>query len=112
MPPDDGLGLDEDEDVGPPCPPPPQDDPEPAVGDGDARALAAQGEGGQLLAEGKDLEHEVGAVAAGGDEGAEDQQKELEHGRMRIDGGGENVNDRRDAHGREMQDLAIRAAKP
>jgi len=71
----------------PPCPPPAQDDPEPAVGDGDARAPAAQGEGGQLLAQGKDLKPEVGAVAEGGDEGAEEQQKDLEHGRMRIDDG-------------------------
>jgi hypothetical protein len=37
---------------------------------------------------------------------------------MRIDAGSGNVNDRRDAwwprdnYGREMQDLAIRAAKP
>jgi hypothetical protein len=96
VPPDDGLGLDEDEDVGPPCPPPAQDDPEPAVGAGDARAPAAQGEGGQLLAEGKDLKHEVGAVAKGGDESFEEEQKDLEHGRMRTDGGGGNVNDRRD----------------
>jgi len=96
VPPDDGLGRDEDEDVGPPRPPPAQDDPEPAVGAGDARAPAAQGEGGQLLAEGKDLKHEVGAVAEDGDEGAEKQQRDLEHSRMRIDGGGGNVNDRRE----------------
>ena len=51
---------------------------------------------GQLLAEGKDLKHEVGAVAEGGDEHAEKQQRDLEHGRMRIDGGGGNVNDRRE----------------
>jgi hypothetical protein len=55
-----------------------------AVGDGDARPPAAQGEGGQLLASGKDLTHEVGAVAAGRDEGAEEQQKDLEHGLMRM----------------------------
>ena len=64
--------------------------------DGDARAPAAQGEGGQLLADGKDLKHEVGAVAAGGDEGAEEQPDDLQHGRMRIVGGVGNVNDRRD----------------
>jgi hypothetical protein len=96
VPPNDGLGLDENEHVRPPRPPSAQDDPEPAIGAGDAREPAAQGEGGQLLVEGKDLEHEVGAVAAGGDEGAEEQQRDPEHSRMRIDGGGGNVKDRRE----------------
>ena len=62
MSPDDGLGLDEDEHVGPPCPQP---------------------------AQGKDLEHEVGVAAEGGDEGAKEQQKDLEHCPMRIDDGEE-----------------------
>jgi len=65
MPPDHRLGLHEDKDVKPARPQPTEHDPEQSVGSADPGPATAVGEGGELLPEGKVLEHEVGARSDG-----------------------------------------------
>ena len=93
MPPDDGVRLHEHQHVRPARPKPAQHDPESAVGGTDARRPPSRLERRELLPERQVLQCQVAAKPEGRDEGDERDPNDAEHGRWKLPGPEQKIND-------------------
>ena len=78
MPAHDGVRPDDGEGLGPAAPMPAQQDPEDPVRGPDVR-MSPTGQGGELLAEGQVLDHQVASRADGREERRQEGYEEAEH---------------------------------
>lgn len=84
MPLDHRLGLDQDQCLLPPGEQVREENPKKSVGVVESRFGCGAMKNGELMTQGQVLEHELRVRLTGGAEGAQQGQKQSEHGRIRM----------------------------